>query len=400
MPLTAAPCPRMGKPLGIWSLQVEIILAATIVAVTVLRDLSYRRRRAGAWPDDLDAYLARYPRPAWLHFPICVAAGVLLTLGVYQLVRPDHSVTRTGLIGVATLCAAAWALLFSSYREWSPTLSELGMALVTAGIARLAVAAAGLISARANAPEYADRMPVIFNAVVFALAIMAAYWFWLSRFWDQQLLNGTPWTTTGRMIPLARKTGFVVAAMGVLAAFQLAFWPEWVPSEKGDASPSRVISSVLAAVLLAWVSAMQARRAASPMMAGLCVAALLAAFAIVLVRATDSPARNWLMQYDAIALSLSCLPILAAAEAAPGTRWRAFAHPLWFLALLLLPAGALLTLIETHRFPAPWVRPLTLAILGSVFFLAGTREGRRAFLFLGGVIWITSLVMLYRGYGL
>ena len=389
----------MGKPLGNWSLQLEFALTAMLVVATVARDLAHRRRKIRAWPDDLHAYLMRYPRPAGIHGLTCIVAGVILTLGVFQIVQPDGSVTWTGFLGVVTLSAAAAATFFLAYREWSFALAELGMALVTVGVARLALGLAGLFTTSAHATEYADRMPVIFNAVIFALAIMAALWFWMSRFWDQQLLDGVPWTTTGRMIPLARKTGFVVTAMAVLIAFQLAFWPEWVPSERGDGGAGRITASVLAAMLLAWIAAQQARRANSPIMGGLAVAALAAAFAIVLVRATQSPIRAWLLQYDAIALSLACLPILAVAEAAPTTRWKSFAAPLWFMALLILPAAAMLTLVGTGRFPADWVRPLTLGILGGVYILAGTREGRRAFLFLGGVIWIAALVVLYRVYG-
>lgn len=385
--------------MGNWSLQLEIILTAVLVAMTVMRDLAYRRRKLRAWPDDLDAYLMPYPRPAGIHGLSCIIAGLILTIGVFQIVQPEGSVTLTGAAGLITLSAAAAAVFFLAYREWSLALAELGMALVTVAIARLALSLAGLFTTRAHAIEYADRMPVIFNAVIFALAIMAALWFWLSRFWDQQLLDGVPWTTTGRMIPLARRTGFVVTAMAVLTSFQLAFWPEWVPSERGDGGAGRITASVLAALLLAWIAAQQARRANSSIMGGLAVAALVAAFAIVLVRATQSPVRAWLLQYDAIALSLTCLPILAVAEAAPTTRWRSFAAPLWFMALLILPAAALLTLVGTSRFPADWVRPLTLGILGGVYILAATREGRRAFLFLGGILWLAALVVLYRIYG-
>lgn len=339
-----------------------------------------------------------YPQPAGVHSLSCILAGLILTLGVFQIVQPEGSVTLAGFVGVATLSAAAAATFFLAYRQWSLALAELGMALTTVAVARLALGLVGLFSNRAHAVEYAERMPVIFNAVIFALAIMAALWFWLSRFWDQQLLDGVPWTTTGRMIPLARKTGFVVTAMAVLTSFQLAFWPEFAPSERGDGGAGRITASILAATVLAWIAAQQARRASSSIMGGLAVAALVAAFAIVLVRATQSPIRAWLLQYDAIALSLACLPILAIAEAAPATRWRALAAPLWFMALLILPAAAMLTLIRTGRFPADWVRPLTLGILGGVYLLAGMREGRRAFLFLGGVMGIATLVVLYRVY--
>lgn len=384
--------------MGNWSLRIEFGLTALLVVATVLRDLTYRRWKNRAWPDDLDAYLKPYPRPSGLHGLSCIVAGLILTLGVYQIVQPEGSVTLLGFAGFATLSSAAAATFFLAYRAWSLALAELGMALTTVAVARLGLGLAGLFTNRAHAIEYADRMPVIFNAVIFALAIMAALWFWLSRFWDQQLLDGAAWTTTGRMIPLARKTGFVVTAMAVLTAFQLAFWPEWVPSERGDGGAGRMTASVLAAMLLAWIAAQQARRANSPVMGGLAVAALVAAFAIVLVRSTQSPVRAWLLQYDAIALSLACLPILALAEAAPVTRWKSLAAPLWFMALLILPAAALLTLVGTSRFPADWVRPLTLGILGGVYILAATREGRRAFLFLGGILWVAALVVLYRIY--
>ena len=382
-----------------WTLWIEVGLAAVLAGATYLRESFYRRRRAAAWPDRLDDLLAQYPRWPGYHPLYCIGAGGVLTLGVYQIVRPDAALGWVGLIGVVSLGAVALAVYFTTYRQWSPTLAELAMGLTTAAIVRLAAAVCAVGFSGATAVEYVERMPVVFNAVLFALAIAAALWYWFTRFWDQQLLDGAAWTTTGRMIPHARRVGFIVLALAVLTAFQMALWPLRVPSESGDAGIGRMIAGVLGILLVAQAGAAQARRVDSPTAATLAVAALVAAATHVIFRAPPSVARGWLFQYDMIALALVCLPILAAAEAAPKTRWRSFAMPLWFLALLILPARALLDLALTHRLPADWVRPMTLAILGGVFALAGTREGRRVFQVLGGVLLVAALVALYHTFG-
>ena len=54
---------------------------------------------------------------------------------------------------------------------------------------------------------------------------------WLARFWEQQLDQGQPWTTAGRLIPVCRRISLVMLVV-VLVLAGLAFWPssEAVPA--------------------------------------------------------------------------------------------------------------------------------------------------------------------------
>lgn len=56
------------------------------------------------------------------------------------------------------------------------------------------------------------------RAITFGLVVAAGYLVWLARFWTQQLLDGRPWTTTGRLIPVARQLGRLVALLAVVRA--------------------------------------------------------------------------------------------------------------------------------------------------------------------------------------
>jgi hypothetical protein len=101
----------------------------------------------------------------------------------------------------------------------------------------------------------------------------------------------------------------------------------------------------------------------------------------------------------AVVLAALAVPALITAESLGRHRWRSFAAPLWWLALLVLPAAAISELLSREAPPAEWVQPTALALLGAVYCLAGRREHRRAFLVLGGVLVIASLTSLYRSYG-
>ena len=292
--------------------------------------------------------------------------------------------------------AAGVACLFMSYRRWSGNTAGLGLALVTLAIVAMAcVIAAPLYWAEPRA-EYALRLPVLFNVLLFPLWIAIGLWNWLSRVWDQQLLDGSPWTTAGRMIPIATRTAFLLAAIAVLIAFQMALWPTRPVALADDNTTWRWICGVGAIVLLLLQSIREARRRDSSAIATIAMALFIAAAVFVFVRLSPSNQRGWLIQYDAVVLSVLALPILLVAESLRKSYWRAFSTPLWFLALLILPLRSMLELLSPMRLPAEWVRPTTLAILALLYCLAGRREHRRAFLVLGAVIFLAAAIELFR----
>ncbi|GJQ25457.1 MAG: hypothetical protein HBSAPP02_04890 [Phycisphaerae bacterium] len=377
-----------------WVFQLMAGLAALIIVAAVIQDHRYRRRIASAWPDRLDELVEPYSRwPGYIQTEAMIAAALLI-MGVYQLVRREapSAAVFSGAAVVSLL--AGYACLFMTYRRWSANTAGLGMALVTAAIVHGAAAITAKLLPDSLSAQYARRMPVLYNAILMALAVMAACWRWLAGVWDQQLLNGIAWTTTGRMIPYARRTAFFIMAIAALIAFQMAIWPQRI-AEVDDKSAGRIVCGLGVLLLCALIAALAARQGGSPALAAMSLVFIAAAALFVFVRLPASSFRGWLVQYDPIVYSVIALPVLGLAELVPATRWRAFAVPMWFLALLLLPAAALAQLLGAPL-PEGWVKPLTLAILGAVYGIAGLREHRRAFLVLAGVLIVASITTLPR----
>lgn len=50
-------------------------------------------------------------------------------------------------------------------------------------------------------------------------ALSGAWLLWLAKFWEQQLHDGNPWTTAGRLVPIARQVGGVIVGGGAAWAF-------------------------------------------------------------------------------------------------------------------------------------------------------------------------------------
>ncbi len=74
---------------------------------------------------------------------------------------------------------------------------------------------------------------------------------WLAGVWEQQLDDqGRAWTTTGRLIPLAKRGSFAAGAFGVLFALQMGVWPALDQVEGFDDSAARVVWGSAGMVLL------------------------------------------------------------------------------------------------------------------------------------------------------
>jgi hypothetical protein len=381
-----------------WTFQMQFGLAAVLLIAAVLQEANYRMPRSRAWPDRLEDLRKPYSRwPAYTQTESVVAAAILL-LGVFQIVRRGPPSWELAIANSAVSLVAGVACLFMTYRRWSANTAALGMALLTLAAVTLACALAPLLGSPPPAAAYAARLPVVYNAILFALAAMIALWSWLGRFWEQQLLNGVAWTTTGRMIPYTHRTAYLLTALGVLVAFHMALWPRLVSSIVEDDSPGRLVAGISAILFLALITARNARQTDSAATATLGAAFLIAALLFVFIRLPAPVLRGWITQHVAVVFSGLALPVLIAAEILQKTRWRCFSMPLWWMALLLLPVGALTKLLSSQRLPADWVRPVTFAILGTLYLFAGSREHRRAMLVLGAVLWLVALTTLYRFY--
>jgi hypothetical protein len=388
----------------IWSLQMQVGLVVLLLVASALQEWRYRGRRRRAWPDKLDDLLDPYSTwPGFIQSEAVIAAMVLL-LGVYHIVHEGPPHWQLIAMDCIASAIAGFTCMYMTYRRWSANTAGLGMALLTLATVSLACVPVVAFGNPMQSGEYATRLPVLYNAALLALALMIALWSWLSRFWEQQLLNGIPWTTTGRMIPHARRAARLLIALAVLVGYQMALWPVRVLSSVEDNSPARMIFGITSLLLLAWISAKEAQRrhgdTAASLAASLSVALVIAMVIFVFLRLPTSAYRGWLIQYDAAVLSVLTLPILIAAELLPRTMWRCFAQPLWWLALLALPTISLLELLRATRPASEWIRPATFASLALLYILAGRREHRRALLVLGGVLLLATVTQVMRNYGI
>lgn len=384
-----------------WPLHVQAGLSILSVAAIVWQDVRHRARRRRAWPDALDALLTPYARwPGYIQVEAVIAAAILL-LGVYQLVRPDSAVWQPMLVNCIACAATGAACLFATYRRWSGNTTGLGIALVTLAAVVLACLFATRLAGLTASTEYVQRIPILDGAMLCGLLVMVPLWSWLAGVWDQQLLDGQPWTTTGRMIPHTRRAAFLLSALAALIAFRMALWPRLVAATVEDVSMARWGVSAATILGMAVIVALRARRRESIADATLSVAFLVAMllFAFVHAPARARQAWGWIIQYETVVLSAASVAVILVAEGLHSTRWRSFSMPLWVLALLVLPIRVLVELLPSRRLPAEWIRPMSLAILGAMYSFAGRREHRRAILVLGLVLLVAALSTLFRSYG-
>src|SRR5690606_26505512 len=128
-------------------------------------------------------------------------------------------------------------------RRWSENLADVAIALMT-----LAVTAAFMLGF--NYPSWISGFPSILNRAVFGLALMTGVWHWLMGVWKQQLDDGKPWTTAGRLIRCLRRVGFLVGCTAALMSLHLSFWPSLPEVIERDNSTLRWIGALAANGLL------------------------------------------------------------------------------------------------------------------------------------------------------
>ena len=207
------------------------VLAAGSGAGTVAQGFLRERRRQTAWPNHLARLLEDYPD--WPAFRATVGVALLAVLLI------GCAFTTSWLTAPCALAGAA-AQFTLVHRRWNPTGAKLAAGLLTLA----AVALPMPFFATGPNQELAETMPVLLNVALFALAYMTLHWHWVAGVWDQQLLDGVPWTTTGRLIPTARRAGFFSAVFALLAACQMALWPEWGPAVTDDDSIGRWVAGL------------------------------------------------------------------------------------------------------------------------------------------------------------
>jgi|GEM_PF-2813288 len=374
-----------------WTLWFQMVVAALLTVGAIVQDQMFRRRRAAAWPDRLDLLLTRYlDWPGFSTVEAVLAAGVLV-LGVYHVVLADtQAVWPAAFNGLAAL-AAGLTCLFMAYRRWNGNTAMLGMTLLSLSLVLVAITAAVAFIIDVPATAYVRRMPALLNVMLYALWIVVALWLWLSVFWDQQLLNGRGWTTTGKMIPYANSLALYLLLIGVICAFQMTIWTVNPGASADQLSLGRLIiggGGIFVLMIPALRIGIAKQNVAFASVACVLVAAL---FAYLALRWPQPGVRGFLKQYAPVLIGVACLFLLLIAEALDRKpTGRAFATPIWFLSLLFLPVLAISSLMTTNRLAESWIQAGTLLPLAVTYTVAGLREHRRSFVVLAAVLLVAA----------
>jgi len=342
--------------------------AAVIAAFTTAGGMAHRRRRRRACPDT-PWVLAESPTD-WpgFRYSAGLTAVVVLILGCINLTVPWTGVAAF-LAGCSMLALAA--------RRWNENLADAGLALVTLGVVSLMMISFSL-------PAYWTPAAIaeVFNRVLVGLAVMTGLWYWLAGFWRQQLDDGRPWTTAGRLIRTSQRVGYLVGATAVLISFHLALWPRFAYVGDLDNSTRRWVWGLSANGLLILAFVLAARRTGRATPAWLALFTAASAVMFALVRSPHSAVgRTWQLHWP-VAVALGAAPmLLLAALAARSSKWRPFWEPAYLTGILIAPLTAIAGLSLTERLRiAQWVPAATFGALTGLYLLAAVVPGPRTFL--------------------
>lgn len=208
------------------------LLAAAVVTLLVVIAsllLDWRSRSGAAWEDPRQ--LLEPPPTHRRLYGLVLAAGALIAMGGLLL--------RTGMATPAAIGLAAIAAATVGHRWRSNAVGEFALVLAAA---TAFTAGTAWLPARTLGP-------------LIGCTLAGLWMLWLARFWHQQLNDGRPWTTAGRMIPAARHLGYALAGGVFLLAVGLV-------AQGTRPGPGR-IESLFAALLLLMYWSLLLRDAAS-----------------------------------------------------------------------------------------------------------------------------------------
>ncbi len=291
-----------------------VALAALLAELLIIiSDWRTRRRIWAERPHDL-------PRPALPHRAFHQVLLVAATLvGIAGVLLGSHGLMPAALGG------AALSTLIIGHRRISDRTGELGLllllgAVVSAGSAWIGQRYAGTVVGW----------------------LVAALWLtWLARFWEQQLLDGRPWTTAGRLIPVARRLGLVATA-GALVWLAAAL----LSGSLADVGSGASVAIGLLALLLWSVHCRESRSAGGSTAA---LGAILALGVVLLASAVFSSLHpfQWgdtrLVLTPAVLVGLGALLLALRVGPARGTRPEETVFNAWLAGLL--PIAVLLLLL-------------------------------------------------------
>ena len=260
--------------------------AIALCALAIAEGYVHRRRRfrlLRTCPGQLLAEAPQWPGVS----PSGAATGIaIVLLSCWQFVTPAQVDTgayrwQALITSIAAIGASAATFTFV-HRRWSRGVADVAAGLLTVGIAALA-----LCFIPSEPAELTARFPIVFNTLITALAIMTLFWNWIHRVWTQQLDDGRPWTTAGRLNGLTGRFAFTCAVVAVMLAALMTAWPRLPIVPYRDVSLGRVTYGVAGHLLLILALLRSRRRWQRSSFAVLAVFAVLSLLGFVIVRVSD-----------------------------------------------------------------------------------------------------------------
>ena len=367
-----------------WMLWCVIGLSLVLFGFVVTQGMLRQHRRKRAWPDHLEWLTDGHADWPGFRPSVAAVAMVLLPLGAYH---------ADSFFVMPCAVMAGGAALRLAHRQWQTNFAEVGLALITLAVVSFFVAC---VPDSWGGGELTTRMPLLLIAAMIGLAVMVFMWQWLPSVWDQQLQDGRAWTTTGWMIPLTRRIGVIVAAFGVLAAMQLALWPELASMR--DDSVLRWMGGLLGNVLLVGAMIVGTLFSRRKSLAALTLLSLAMAGVYVIVRFPDNVIKFRLTENWPVALALVAPICLTASRWTRRERWQPFAGLLEGAALAAFPAVAIAGTITVSLEPVAsllgklihydvtWVRTATWSVLAVHYALCAHALERWAIGIAAGIL--------------
>ncbi len=155
------------------------------------------RRRVWLWRTAPERLVESARRHGALFAPVIVTCAAV---GLAALRIPFAAPTAVAVF------FAAYAALIVGHCRASVPLGEFGLVLAAEAICLASL----------------SWLPAAPGGGFIGLGLAGAYFLWVARFWSQQLDEGRAWTTSGRLIPSARRLGYLIAAVELAAAGLLA----------------------------------------------------------------------------------------------------------------------------------------------------------------------------------
>lgn len=238
-----------------------VLLAAlaVLLALAVKITRSVQRRRGRIMPSGSgDSAAVARPWPG-LSLSAAVISLVVILLVCYHLTVPiavgPGGFRLTVLIATASGALAALAGFVLLSQEWSAHVAAAAMGLTSLALCGLATMAV---------PSYpvtlAEHYPLVFNAMIVGFAVATGSWTYLASVWERQPEGDQVRTTTGRLIPHAKRFAFYSAALALIVGAVMAIWPRLPAIAATDDTHGRVAAGLSANLFLLLVMLWCSRR--------------------------------------------------------------------------------------------------------------------------------------------